>query len=324
MRNQSGIKQRDQRLLFNFRELEDDHTLNHYNIQKNSELNLIMRIKGSGKRARAFVEGGGKEEVMGLCKAKIAMKMQVMMQQPELTQQLQQKINILMENDEPTPIQDFIKTMNLKGITGLHNAILNKKNIPDIAEVLSIHILPERAMMEPATMALTSAKECSKLALEFAIVKEFMDEDLGCCSTDVLWKLIKTRCSNHVQPPPETFPCFLEMFWLNVSAHVWNELVQCFRGAPECVFSHSKCFRKYISAQAWKPLHLMFPCSLEMFLQNVSKHFWKRFRTSLEIQVRHRPQGADECHGDLLLSYHTLMHFLYLLVFTLFCGASCW
>ena len=51
--NKTGIPSKQQRLLSNNNQLEDGYTLSDYDIQKESMLNLVLCLRGGGKRAKA-------------------------------------------------------------------------------------------------------------------------------------------------------------------------------------------------------------------------------------------------------------------------------
>ena len=52
LRNKEGIPPKHQRLLFNNLQLEDDHSLEDYDIQKESTITLMLATKGGGKIAK--------------------------------------------------------------------------------------------------------------------------------------------------------------------------------------------------------------------------------------------------------------------------------
>ena len=52
MKNMEGTPKNQQRLLFNDLQLEDGYTLSDYDIQNESMLQLVLRLRGGGKRPR--------------------------------------------------------------------------------------------------------------------------------------------------------------------------------------------------------------------------------------------------------------------------------
>ena len=64
--NMEGIPTKQQRLLFMDMQLEDGYAISDYNIQKESELILLLSIKGGRKRARPVASDAEKVERFGL------------------------------------------------------------------------------------------------------------------------------------------------------------------------------------------------------------------------------------------------------------------
>ena len=54
VKNKEGIPKVQQRLLFMDQQLEDDHTLSDYSIQKEDTITLTLGLRGGGKRAQAI------------------------------------------------------------------------------------------------------------------------------------------------------------------------------------------------------------------------------------------------------------------------------
>ena len=51
IKNKEGIPRQQQRLIFKGEQLEDGHTIDDYYIDEGSEIQLVQRLTGGGKRA---------------------------------------------------------------------------------------------------------------------------------------------------------------------------------------------------------------------------------------------------------------------------------
>ena len=66
IKNMVNIPKVQQRLLFMDQQLEDDHTLSDYNIQNEAKLELMLTLRGGGKRAKLLISDSEKVERLTL------------------------------------------------------------------------------------------------------------------------------------------------------------------------------------------------------------------------------------------------------------------
>ena len=70
VQDREGVRPEDQRLLFHGKQLEDEYTLNDYQIVNSSTLHLVMRLRGGVcifAEIAAIVEGVRRMKEEGVC-----------------------------------------------------------------------------------------------------------------------------------------------------------------------------------------------------------------------------------------------------------------